>query len=306
MSTRNFTYTDMFVRSALYLALVVALVATLGSLYFSEVNGYVPCALCWYQRILMYPLVGILIIGLLRMDLNLPYYVLPFTLFGQGIATYHYLLQKTTLLGAPTVCRAGVSCITAYINWYGFITIPFLSMTAFFIITILALVAVTSGEPVSDRRSAPPLWPILGILLVIGGVFFYYFQAAAQSSTTNFTEVATGDFTPVATATPSTTEVVADETAARGATLYQESCAACHGPEAQGLPGLGNNLASSEQVNTQDPAATLTLIRTGIEANDPNNETGVAMPPSGGRPDLSDEDMLAIINHLRSLEPEQE
>lgn len=308
----SLSYTDLFVRSTLYLALTVALVATLGSLYFSEVNGFVPCALCWYQRILMYPLVGILVVGLLRLDVNLPYYVLPFTLLGQGIATYHYLLQKTTLLGAPTVCRAGVSCVTAYINWLGFITIPFLAMTAFFLITILVLVALTSGEPDPDGHSAPPWGPVLGVLVVVGGVFFYLFQSApSQAASLTLTELPGGSLTPVTTveptqadstpvdgADPDAAQAIADHS--RGAQLYMESCAACHGQDAQGAPGLGNNLLTSAQVQDAPPNDTLAIIREGIAANDPNNQTGVAMPASGGRPDLSDDDFLAIIDFLRN------
>ena len=65
-------------RNGLYLALIAASTAMFGSLYFSEVAGYLPCSLCWYQRILMYPLVAILSVGLVRRDQGLPYYVLPF------------------------------------------------------------------------------------------------------------------------------------------------------------------------------------------------------------------------------------
>ena len=88
----NFSFTDWVNRSALYIALIVAWVAMLGSLYFSEVAGYVPCALCWHQRILMYPLAGLLALGLLRRDPHLPYLVIPFSLLGQIVATYHYLI----------------------------------------------------------------------------------------------------------------------------------------------------------------------------------------------------------------------
>lgn len=304
---RNSSYTDIFVRSTLYLALAVAMVAMLGSLYFSEVEGYVPCVLCWYQRILMYPLVAIFIIGLLRLDSNLPYYVLSLSLLGQAVSTYHYLLQKTTLLGAPTVCRAGVSCITAYINWLGFITIPFLAMIAFFVITILSLIALTSGEPDADAHRGPPFWRVIAVVVIVGGAFFYLFQSAPTSAATlSLSETTAGDFTPVTTpgATAASAATVDDATGApehgEGAQLYQESCAACHGPDAQGIAGLGNSLVDSQQVQSGDTAATLALIRTGISVDDPNNQTGLAMPASGGRPDLTDEQLLAIIDHLRS------
>ena len=76
-----------------YLAFGTALTAMLGSLYYSEVAGFVPCTLCWYQRILMYPLSLIVLVGILKQDGNLPDYVLPFSIIGMGVSAYHYLIQ---------------------------------------------------------------------------------------------------------------------------------------------------------------------------------------------------------------------
>lgn len=73
---------DMVSQSSRYIALLAAWVATCGSLFFSEVLGWLPCVLCWYQRILMYPLAIIIAIGLLRRDDRLHLYVLPFSLLG--------------------------------------------------------------------------------------------------------------------------------------------------------------------------------------------------------------------------------
>lgn len=126
-------------RAPLLVALLTAWVAMLGSLYFSEVAGFVPCKLCWIQRILMYPLTIILLVATLRRDDDVPYYVLPFSLIGICVSTYHYLLQKTDLFSEGAVCAGGVPCNIAYINWLGFITIPFLALTAFIIITISTL-----------------------------------------------------------------------------------------------------------------------------------------------------------------------
>lgn len=67
-----------------YLALIQSLAATLGSLYFSEIKHYSPCVLCWYQRILMYPLVTLLTVGTLRKDRGLYLYVLPMSILGGG------------------------------------------------------------------------------------------------------------------------------------------------------------------------------------------------------------------------------
>ena len=120
------------------LAFGPALAALLGSLYFSEIAGFEPCALCWYQRILMYPLSVIILVGVFNEDWLLPKYVLPFSIAGLGVSTYHYLLQNQ-IFGGSQVCSAGVSCAVRYVNIAGFITIPFMALTAFALITILML-----------------------------------------------------------------------------------------------------------------------------------------------------------------------
>jgi disulfide bond formation protein DsbB len=125
--------------SLMYLAWLQALVAMLGSLYFSEIMGLPPCILCWYQRIAMYPLVAILTVGILRRDSNLRLYVLPLSLIGLSIAIYHNLLYYGIIPEHLVPCTAGVSCTSRQIEWLGFITIPLLSLTAFTIITLSML-----------------------------------------------------------------------------------------------------------------------------------------------------------------------
>lgn len=123
-----------------HLAWVPALVATLGSLYFSEVAGFIPCAYCWYQRILMYPLVVLILVGIIKQDELLPNYVLPLSVIGILMSTYHYLTQWG-IFGDSTACAAGTPCSIRYINWFGFVTIPFMALTAFVLITIFMLAA---------------------------------------------------------------------------------------------------------------------------------------------------------------------
>lgn len=123
-----------------YLAWTQALVAMSGSLFFSEVLGYPPCVLCWYQRIAMYPLVIVLAVGILRRDRRIHLSVLPLSVIGLAIAVYHNLLYVGIIPEAMSACRAGVSCTTKFFEWFGFITIPFLSLTAFTVITILMLI----------------------------------------------------------------------------------------------------------------------------------------------------------------------
>ncbi|MEC2074411.1 disulfide oxidoreductase [Alkalihalophilus marmarensis] len=123
----------------LYLAWLISLVATLGSLYFSEVRQFVPCELCWYQRIAMYPISVVLGIAVYLGDLKIKRYVLPLSFIGGSISLYHYLVQKVPYFAPITPCAEGVPCSMQYINWFGFITIPFLALTAFVLITVLLL-----------------------------------------------------------------------------------------------------------------------------------------------------------------------
>ncbi len=125
---------EKIIRYGVPLALIVAFTAVTGSLYYSEIAGFVPCRLCWYQRILMYPLVIIILIGLIEQDEILPNYVLPFSLIGAGVSSYHYLLQLG-VIGEAGACAIGIPCNARYVNYAGFITIPFMALTAFILIT---------------------------------------------------------------------------------------------------------------------------------------------------------------------------
>jgi len=129
---------------AVYLAFLQAWIATLGSLYFSEIRNFTPCPLCWYQRILMYPLIFILAVGIIRKDKNVAYYALPMSILGAIIALYQYLLQMgTAIKNIPIQCDAFGSCEQIETIYFGFITIPFLSMTAFVIISLLMIIGLT-------------------------------------------------------------------------------------------------------------------------------------------------------------------
>lgn len=115
----------------MFVSWIVALVATLGSLFFSEVMGLPPCILCWYQRIAMYPLVVILSVGLGARDPRVLSYAGPLVAVGLCIATYHNLLYYHLIADSLAPCRTGVSCTDRQIEWFGFVTIPLLSLVAF-------------------------------------------------------------------------------------------------------------------------------------------------------------------------------
>lgn len=128
---------NFFKKNLAQLALLLATVATLVSLYFSEIEHLTPCTLCWYQRIFMYPLVIIISISIWKKDKNLPYIVLPLSVIGIIIAAYHNLLYYKIIPENLTPCTLGISCTTRQVEWLGFITIPLLSLLAFISITIL-------------------------------------------------------------------------------------------------------------------------------------------------------------------------
>lgn len=124
-----------------YFAFAVALVATLASLFLSEVMDWTPCVLCWYQRVLMYPLVVIIGVGIIRRDtVNWSITALVTAGIGWVIALYHSLLQWGVISENIAPCVEGVSCVTKHFSWLGFITIPFLSLVAFTIIFVMSLI----------------------------------------------------------------------------------------------------------------------------------------------------------------------
>lgn len=118
-----------------YAAWIVALIATAGSLFFSEVMELPPCILCWYQRIAMYPLVLVIGLGIATRDPSWKKYALPLALAGLLISIYHNLLYYGLIPESITPCKEGISCTTVQLEWLGFITIPLMALTAFVLVT---------------------------------------------------------------------------------------------------------------------------------------------------------------------------
>jgi disulfide bond formation protein DsbB len=111
-----------------------------GSLFFQYGQGYPPCVLCWYQRIAMYPLVFILGAAILAKKKDIALYVLPLSIVGGLISVFHNLLYYNIIPESQAPCEQGISCTTKFIEWFGFVTIPLLSLASFAIIIIAMLV----------------------------------------------------------------------------------------------------------------------------------------------------------------------
>lgn len=126
--------------SLLLLIWTQALIATLGSLYFSEFVGYVPCELCWVQRIIMYPLVIIYGTAIIKKDIKIALPGLILSGLGVLVAIYHYGVQKLPALNEAGGFCGEVPCNVQYINYFGFVTIPFLAAVAFIVIFISHIV----------------------------------------------------------------------------------------------------------------------------------------------------------------------
>jgi len=113
----------------------------MGSLFFSEIMEFVPCSMCWYQRIFMYPLVLIFLMALLYPDDKVFKYAMPLVTVGLSFSIYHNLLMFDIIPESIVPCVQGVPCSTEYINWFGFITIPFLSFLAYLGIFLTLLIS---------------------------------------------------------------------------------------------------------------------------------------------------------------------
>ena len=138
---KNKTFLDFVGKYAVLLSFIVALTATLGSLFYSEIAGFEPCKLCWFQRIFMYPQVILLGLALWKKDQNIINYILGLSLPGAIIAGYHYLLQLGVV--PPLACSTigySVSCSQRFVMSFDYITIPLMAFSAFLLLILLQLI----------------------------------------------------------------------------------------------------------------------------------------------------------------------
>jgi disulfide bond formation protein DsbB len=141
---------DDLAANGLWLAFAVALVTTLGSLYYSEIAHFVPCKLCWYQRIAVYPLTFTLVVAALRRDRTAWTYVVPQAVVGAGFAIYHTQLQAFPSQHS-SFCTITEPCTVRYVWEFGFVSLPLMALAAFSFVTTMVLLAR------SDPRSPHPI-----------------------------------------------------------------------------------------------------------------------------------------------------
>jgi disulfide bond formation protein DsbB len=136
---------------ALPFAWLVAALATLGSLYLSEIAGLIPCQLCWFQRIAIYPLVLLLGIAAVRGELYVAKrYFIWLPLVGAGLSTYHYQLERFPSQPALSCGLGEPSCAQAVLNIFGFVSVPFMALAAFLLIIAVLLMARDTGDEDED------------------------------------------------------------------------------------------------------------------------------------------------------------
>jgi len=124
---------------------------TMASLFYSEIMHFKPCALCWYQRIFLYPIPIILLIGLIKKDLNSIFYVVFLSAIGLIIAIYHYIIQLTQ--SKSVVCEIGAnSCAKIEVEYLGFITLPLMSSLCFALIFGIGLKLIIKSKKLKQNQ----------------------------------------------------------------------------------------------------------------------------------------------------------
>lgn len=132
---------------ARWLAWLVAASSMVGSLIYSEYFHYTPCVLCWYQRIAMYPLAVLLLVGAIRRDPKVRTYGLPLSIIGFGISVYHVLIQNIPNLEAGGACDPSNPCSAKYVDMFGIVSIPFMAGAGFLLITVLLASFTAASQP---------------------------------------------------------------------------------------------------------------------------------------------------------------
>jgi disulfide bond formation protein DsbB len=127
-----------FSRNGIKIAFIASLIASLGSLFYSTYAGFVPCSLCWFQRVFMYPEAIILGLAILKKDSRIVDYILTLSLVGLAISIYHNYIYIKSL--SSNFCTISEPCTVAYVSEFHYISIPMMALTAFLLISLSLII----------------------------------------------------------------------------------------------------------------------------------------------------------------------
>ncbi|MCX7620526.1 MAG: disulfide bond formation protein B [Acidimicrobiales bacterium] len=139
-------------RVALPLAAMVMTVTMLGSLYYSEIAGYTPCKLCWLQRICAYPLAVVLVIAAIRRDAGIRPYAITLAAIGMPISIYHSWIQWFPPSSGTSFCTTDAPCTERWVFEFGFVTLPFMALSAF-LFTLASMAVLGASRPTRNEES---------------------------------------------------------------------------------------------------------------------------------------------------------
>ena len=268
--------------AALYLALAAAWTATAGSLYMSQVIGWLPCEWCWYQRIAMYPLAVLLTMGVARRDRAIAKYALALAIPGALASSWHIAIQKVPAITAMERCMTGVPCsgdslwqLGIFPQW---MTVPMLALTAFLIVIACSALALRSRPALESEGNLPPAF-LAGAITVAIVALFGVSGAINLASKPATNPLATG-----AAVLPGD----------RGAQAFEKACQGCHAAQSG-----GHVLIDSNKLKQKSELDVMNIIKNGRDKNSPDNFSGQAMPARGGQLALSDEQILSLAQYLR-------
>ncbi|MCX6017340.1 MAG: disulfide bond formation protein B [Chloroflexi bacterium] len=277
------------VHFGLYVSLLVALVATFGSLYMSDVLGWLPCLWCWYQRILMYPQVLLLAAGIVRRDARIPGYVLLLSVLGILASLWHIGLQKIPQIMLMYPCKGSVPCssdslwqIGIFPHW---VTVPMLALLAFLLITAMCVAALLGRRSLrEDEIEGLPPFVFVTVLVLAVLVLFGAGALAARRATAQ----------PAASITqlnPAGALATSD-----GAVLFERSCRGCH-------QSLGSTITyiRPQFISAHSDAELVALVKNGRDVRSPENFSGSTMPAYGGQISLTDAQLAAVVAHLKQI-----
>jgi disulfide bond formation protein DsbB len=261
----------------IYLALIAATLATAGSLFMSESLGWIPCIWCWYQRIAMYPLSVLLTIGIMRRDRNVANYALWLAVPGALASIWHILIQKVPRIALLYPCRSASPCSSDSLWTLGVFpqgfTVPMLALIAFLVI-IAVCVAVLLRKPELDRIATEGLSPKLLAPVVVTPIALLFAIAGFMAA-------------PV-------TQNPLETNRSEGARLFAQSCAGCHAPQAVGHANI-----RATWLTGKSDAEIVAAIKQGRAVTDPGNFSKQAMPPYGGQPFLTEEQLIQLARFVR-------